>query len=141
MAIRFEPDIILKGVVVNNSGSRTNFFKMKKPVPGGLLMFFPVNFSYNSLLYLENSGGDTFLKNNSVSFVSSFLIGRVICHTQFFFRMQDLCPNILKGSPFWSNNLYCFGNWSLKTPIFTKFLTTTPIRLKILYSSKLASNK
>jgi hypothetical protein len=47
------------------------------------------NFSQNLFNSLKIQGEDSFLKNNSVSFVSSFLIGRTIRHIRIVFRMQD----------------------------------------------------
>jgi hypothetical protein len=44
----------------------------------------------------------------------------------FFLEWWDFCSNRLIGGLLWSNNLYCSGNWPLKTPILAKFLTTTP---------------
>ncbi len=70
----------------------------------------------NHCCTLKTQGGDTFWKNNSVIFVSTFLIGRAIRHFWFIFRMQDFCSNISERGNVWSDDLYFCYNWSLKTP-------------------------
>jgi hypothetical protein len=49
----------------------------------------------NDCYTLKTQGGNTFRKNNSVSFVSSFLIGRALRHIRNFSRMQDFSSNII----------------------------------------------
>ena len=67
---------------------------------------------------LITQGADTFLKNNFVTFVSTFLIGRAICHFRYFFRMQDFSSNISERGNIWFNDLYFCVTWPLKTSSF-----------------------
>ena len=77
---------------------------------------------------LKNQGGDTFWKNNSVSFVITFLIGRAIRHFQFFLRLQYFCSNISERGNNWSNDLYFCDNWPLKTPFLALKCVDHPLK-------------
>ena len=73
---------------------------------------------------LKTQGEDTFLKNNFVTFVSTFLIERAIRHSRFYFRMQDLCLNVSETDNIWSYDLFFCDNCPLKN---TFNATTTPL--------------
>jgi hypothetical protein len=82
--------------------------------PRSVRLFKVINHCCN----LKTHGGDTFWKNNPVSFENTFLIGRAIHHFRFFSRMQDFCSNTSVRGNTLSSSFYSCNYWPLKTPFF-----------------------